>query len=78
MMSLHSINDLRKLLLHIFKTRQLWSLDIVTACERPLLLYSCLSPLYGLMYSQRLERGFSLSIEKPPPAYSSSSSSSSS
>ena len=78
MISLHSINDLRKLLLHIFKTRQLWSLDIVTACERTLLLYSCLSPLYGLMYSQRLERGFSLSIEKPPPAYSSSSSSSSS
>ncbi|MEM9980349.1 MAG: hypothetical protein AAF808_22215, partial [Cyanobacteria bacterium P01_D01_bin.2] len=61
MMSLHSINDLRKLLLHILKTRQLWSLDIVTACERTLLIYSFISPLYSLVPSQRIERGFSLS-----------------
>ena len=49
MIGLHSVNDLRKLLLHIVKTKQLWPLDIVTACERTLLIYSCISPIYGLI-----------------------------
>lgn len=48
MLLLHGLNDLRKLLTHIFKTKQLYPQDIVTACERTLLVHSFISPIYGL------------------------------
>ncbi|NEQ54919.1 MAG: glycosyltransferase family 2 protein [Leptolyngbya sp. SIO3F4] len=48
MLLLHCLNDLRKLLTHIFRTKQLYPQDIVTACERTLLVHSFISPIYGL------------------------------
>lgn len=45
MLLLHGINDLRKLLSHIVKTKQLYPQDLVTACERTLLIHSFISPL---------------------------------
>lgn len=54
MLAIHSLNDLRKLLTHIFKTKQLWPTDIVTACERTLLVHSFISPLYGLPLRQAI------------------------
>ena len=44
MLLLHGVNDLRKLLGHIVKTKQLYPQDIVTACERTLLIHSLISP----------------------------------
>lgn len=48
MVVLHGLNDLRKLLGHILTTQQLHPTDIVTACERTLLVHSLISPVYGL------------------------------
>ncbi|MEA5462604.1 hormogonium polysaccharide biosynthesis glycosyltransferase HpsE [Leptothoe sp. PORK10 BA2] len=48
MLLMHGVNDLRKLLVHIIKTKQLYPTDIVTACERTLLVHSFLSPIHGL------------------------------
>lgn len=48
MLTMHSLNDLHKLLTHIVRTKQLNPTDIVTACERTLLVHSLVSPLYGL------------------------------
>lgn len=50
MLLLHGLNDLRKLLLHIVKTQQLYPQDIVTACERTLLVHSLISPM-GRLFS---------------------------
>ena len=44
---LHGFNDLRKLIFHIFQTKQLQPNEIVTACERTLLIHSLISPFYG-------------------------------
>ncbi len=52
MLVLHGLNDLRKLIAHIFQTRQLHPTDIVTACERTLLVHSFISPIYGLPVRQ--------------------------
>lgn len=52
MLLLHSLNDLRKLITHILKTKQLQPTDIVTACERTLLVHSFISPIYGLPIRQ--------------------------
>lgn len=54
MLLLHSLNDLRKLLTHVFKTKQLYPTDIVTACERTLLVHSFISPVYRLSIGQTL------------------------
>ncbi|MBE9070576.1 glycosyltransferase family 2 protein [Leptolyngbya cf. ectocarpi LEGE 11479] len=48
MLLLHSLNDLRKLATHVWHTKQLHPTDIVTACERTLLIHSLLSPLCEL------------------------------
>ncbi|MEM6253533.1 MAG: hormogonium polysaccharide biosynthesis glycosyltransferase HpsE [Cyanobacteria bacterium P01_D01_bin.156] len=47
MLLLHSLNDLRKLIVHIAETQQLQPTDIVTACERTLLVHSLMSPIKG-------------------------------
>ncbi|NEP18561.1 MAG: glycosyltransferase family 2 protein [Leptolyngbya sp. SIO4C1] len=52
---LYAASDLRKLLLHLVVTRQLFALDVVTACERRLLLSSLFSPIY---YWQTQTRGW--------------------
>lgn len=52
MLILHGLNDLRKLLTHILQTRQLQPNDIVTDCERTLLIYSLISPIYRLPIRQ--------------------------
>ena len=46
MLILHACNDLRKLLRHIVHTQQLQPTDLVTACERTLLVHSLISPIY--------------------------------
>ncbi|MEO1590379.1 MAG: hormogonium polysaccharide biosynthesis glycosyltransferase HpsE [Cyanobacteria bacterium J06632_22] len=48
MLGLHGLNDLRKLLRHVIQTRQLAPTDVVTACERTLLVHSLMSPVHGL------------------------------
>ena len=57
MLLLHGVNDLRKLLIHILKTKQVYPTDLVTACERTLLIHSFISPIYRLLetfeYRQR-------------------------
>ena len=57
MLLLHGVNDLRKLLTHILKTKQFYPTDLVTACERTLLIHSFISPIYRLLatfeYRQR-------------------------
>lgn len=45
MLLLHGLNDLRKLFAHILHSKQLRPTDIVTACERTLLVHSVLSPM---------------------------------
>ena len=45
---LHGLNDLRKLIIHILQTKQLQPNEIVTACERTLLIHSLISPFYSL------------------------------
>ena len=57
MLIMHGVNDLRKLLIHILKTKQLYPTDVVTACERTLLIHSFISPIYGLRISQFLPDG---------------------
>ncbi|MEM8614013.1 MAG: hormogonium polysaccharide biosynthesis glycosyltransferase HpsE [Cyanobacteria bacterium P01_H01_bin.105] len=56
MLILHGFNDLRKLLIHVLATRQLYPADIVTACERTLLVHSLISPI---IYSLPVRQFFS-------------------
>mgnify|MGYP001800897068 CR=1 FL=1 len=51
MLMLHSHNDLRKLVRQIIYTRQLFHTDIVTACDRTLLIHSLISPLTSLIHT---------------------------
>ncbi|NEZ61494.1 glycosyltransferase family 2 protein [Leptolyngbyaceae cyanobacterium CCMR0082] len=52
MLLAHGLNDLRKLIIHILKTKQFHPTDIVTACERTLLVHSFMSPIHGLSVGQ--------------------------
>ncbi len=52
MLLIHALNDFRKLITHILTTKQLYPTDIVTACERTLLVHSFISPIYGLSVGQ--------------------------
>ncbi len=64
MLGLHGLNDLRKILRHIIRTRQLIPQDVVTACERTLLLHSLLSPIYGMR--SRLDQPLESARESAP------------
>ncbi|MEL6135823.1 MAG: hormogonium polysaccharide biosynthesis glycosyltransferase HpsE [Cyanobacteria bacterium J06628_6] len=63
MLGLHCVNDLRKLLKHIVKTRQLIPRDVVTACERTLLIHSLISPFYAAR--TRVSRPLQSPLETP-------------
>ncbi|MEL6326239.1 MAG: hypothetical protein AAFQ61_04965, partial [Cyanobacteria bacterium J06626_23] len=54
---------LRKLLKHIVKTRQLITREVVTACERTLLIHSLISPFYAAR--TRVSRPLQSPLETP-------------
>lgn len=57
MLLIHGLNDLRKLITHILHSKQLYPTDIVTACERTLLVHSLLSPIYRWPIGPSVEQG---------------------